>query len=553
MATEQAEPSLSASLDPAASPIADFPVEWEEPGDPELTWEHDSMHMPFALSPLSIDYVAMIMDGIRLSHEHWDAPFRLPVRFWNGYAYMAARYTIPEPHKPALDAYADKHRAFVAESEAYWDGTAMPEIMESRAWFRAVPVESMGLADLADAWIEAWQRADRTWEIHFIAIRGAYQITDDLSEFYESVVPDAAPGAALRLIQGRFGALHEAEVWLDRLTGTVRADPTLRAAFAEGPPPSIEALAALPEAEALIDDVREFLDAHGHLGGSFDDIAFPSWIEEPSIVLGDIARRLSVAGAPSAVERRAELLAQADQEADLVRAILADRPEELARFESLLDAGRRVGPLTEIHNYWIDRLTQSQLRAFTLRVGARLVGAGALERADDVHYLTRDEVPGVLRTPGDQRPLVADRQAIHARQKAMRPPATVGAPKTPPTDPDRFDGARYEPTEDGILRGTGASAGIARGAARVMNGPADFWKLTPGDVIVAPSSNPSWVPLFTVAGGVLCNTGGVLSHAAVVAREVGVPAVVGLGDATTRIPDGALVELDGSTGLVRIL
>ena len=552
MATEQADPRATAPdvSEPAAH---EFPLDWEDPSDPESTWEHDSMHMPFALSPLSVDYVRMIMDGIRHSHEYWGAPFRLPVRFLNGYTYIALRYLVPEPHKPAFEAYAEKHRAFIADSEAYWEATAMPEITGTRAWFRAAQADSVTPPDLASMWKEAWERAERTWQIHFIAIRGAYQVTDDLSEFHESVMPDAPAGAALRLIQGRFGALHDAEVWLDRLTGMVRADPTLRAAFGAGAPPTMHVLESLPEARAFVAELRQFLDTHGHLGGSFDDIGFPSWIEEPSMVLGDIGRRLTVDAAPSAEERRATLLAQADDEADQVRATLADRPEELARFEALLDAGRRVGPLTEIHNYWIDRLTQSQIRAFAMRVGARLVEAGVLERAEDVLYLKRDEVPCLLREPADQRAIVAERRATHDRQKSMRPPAAVGAPKAPPTEPDRFDGARYEATDDGTLRGTGASAGVARGAARVMNGPDDFWKLTPGDVIVAPSSNPSWVPLFTVAGGVLCNTGGVLSHAAVVAREVGVPAVVGLGDATTRIPDGALVELDGSTGLVRIL
>ena len=201
MATEQADPraatpdaaaSDAAASDAAASDDASaFPLDWEDPSDPESTWEHDSMHMPFALSPLSIDYVRAIMAGIAHSHEYWDAPFRLPVRYLNGYAYMTLRYLIPEPHKPAFEAYAEKHRSFIADSEAYWDGTAMPEITATRTWFRGVAVESMPLADLADAWVEAWERGARTWQIHFIAIRGAYQVTDDLSEFYESVMPDA--------------------------------------------------------------------------------------------------------------------------------------------------------------------------------------------------------------------------------------------------------------------------------------------------------------------------------------------------------------------------
>jgi phosphohistidine swiveling domain-containing protein len=535
--------------------MSDFPVEWADPADLELTWEHDSMHMPFALAPMSIDYVSMIMDGIRYGHEWWDAPFRLPIRYINGYAYMAVRYLVPAPHGPAFDAYAAKHRAFIAESEAYWAETAMPEISSTRLWFMAVPVETMSLRALADAWTDAWERSARTWQIHFVAIRGAYQITDDLSDFVESVVPNAPPGAALRLIQGRFGRLHDSEVWLDRLTSMVRAEPTLRAAFGVGAPPTMEQLESMPgeAASRFLGELRAFLDDHGHLGGSFDDLAFPSWIEEPSIVLGNIGRRLTMDGAPTAEERRSTLLAQADEEADRVRALLVERPEDLARFESLLDAGRRVGPLTEIHNYWIDRLTQSQIRAFSIRVGERLADAGVIDRAEDVFYLQRDEVPGLLRAPVDRRALVAERRATHERQKAMRPPATVGAPKVVSGEADRFDGARYEATDDGTMRGTGASAGVVRGTARIVLGPQDFAKVTPGDVIVAPSSNPSWVPLFTIAGGVLCNTGGVVCHAAVVAREVGLPAVVGLGDATTRIPDGALVELDGSTGLVRIL
>jgi rifampicin phosphotransferase len=532
---------------------SDFPIEWDDSADLELSWEHDSMHMPFALSPLSIDYVSMILDGIAYGHAHWDAPFRLPVRFWNGYAYMAVRYLVPEPHKPAFDAYAEKHRAFIAESEAYWQGTAIPEIQASRDWFRSLAVESMALEDLAPVWTEAWQRSARSWQIHFIAIRGAYQITDDLSDFYESVVADAAPGVALRLVQGRAEVLHDVEVGLDRLTAMVRADPTLRAAFSEGAAPTMAALESMPEATAFLTELHAFLDVHGHLGGSFDDIAFPSWIEEPSIVLGDISRRLTVTEAPTPTERRAALLAQADAEADGVRAALADEPEKVARFDALLDAGRRVGPLTEIHNYWIDRLVQSQIRSFAMRVGARLVDSGVIQAADDVLYFERDEVPGLLRAPGDRRELVAGRRAQHAQQKAMRPPAKVGKPPRPSTETDRFDGARFEAADDGTLRGTGASAGVVRGTARIILGPQDFGKVTPGVVIVAPSSNPSWVPLLSIACGLLTNTGGVLSHAAVVAREFGLPAVVGLGDVTTRIPDGAEVELDGTTGLVRVL
>ncbi len=103
------------------------------------------------------------------------------------------------------------------------------------------------------------------------------------------------------------------------------------------------------------------------------------------------------------------------------------------------------------------------------------------------------------------------------------------------------------------LRGIGASPGIVRGTARVTLGPDDFGRIQPGDIIVCPSSNPSWVPVFAIAGGLVTNTGGVICHAAVVAREFGLPAVVGVADATELVADGRLVEIDGGRGLIHLL
>ena len=270
------------------------------------------------------------------------------------------------------------------------------------------------------------------------------------------------------------------------------------------------------------------------------------------MLLADLGRRLRHP-VPSADERRAGLAAEAAALAGGMRAKLADDPERLARFEELLAYARDVGPLTEVHNYWIDRLIQSCLRGFVMRVAARLVSTGVLGVPTDILFLRRTDVPTLIRRPVDRQAFVAERRAEHARQAMITPPRHVGKPPEEGAAGDRFDGARFQATEDGTLRGTGASAGIARGTARIVLGPADFGRVAAGDIVVAPSSNPSWVPLFGIAGGLLTDTGGVLSHAAVVAREFALPAVVGLGDATTRIIEGATVELDGTTGLVRLL
>jgi phosphoenolpyruvate synthase/pyruvate phosphate dikinase len=173
------------------------------------------------------------------------------------------------------------------------------------------------------------------------------------------------------------------------------------------------------------------------------------------------------------------------------------------------------------------------------------------DRRDDILYLHRAEVPGLILAPEDQRGVVADRRAEHDHFRRITPPRVVGRP-TDVAPNDRFDGVRFAKDDEAVVRGTGASAGIVRGPARIVLGPDDFERVQPGDILVAPSSNPSWVALFAIAAGLVTNTGGVLSHAAVVAREFGLPAVVGTGDATTRIADGQILELDGTTGFVRL-
>jgi len=531
-----------------------FAVDWEDPADAGLTWERDDMHMPFAVTRLNADYIRVITSGMAFGRTRLGGPYEVLLRFWNGYVYYTARYLVPEADRTAAsDRYTARKREQIRTVGRYWRDTALPTMRSIRDWFRAAPVESMELEDVAEAWSRAWSLTERGWRIHFYAIRGPYQATEDLSAFYEGLVEGAPPGEALRLTQGGADELQSVERGLDRLAAIIDADPALRHAFTSPEPPStLGELEAIPSAAPLIAALGDFLDEHGHLGGSFDDLAFPSWSERPGMVLGDLARRLADPG-PTADVRRARVLADADALADRVRALLVDRPTELVRFEGLLADARAVGPLTEVHNYWIDRLVQACLRSFALRVGARLVAAGVVAEPEDVLHLSRSEVGDLLAAPTDRRSVVAERRVAHERQSAVDPPYAVGKPREQSDDVDRFDGARFDAETDGTLRGTGASAGLATGTARIILGPEDFAKVRPGDVIVAPSSNASWVPLFSVAGGLLTNTGGVLCHAAVVAREFALPAVVGLGDATTRIPDGATVELDGTTGRVRIL
>jgi phosphoenolpyruvate synthase/pyruvate phosphate dikinase len=188
-----------------------------------------------------------------------------------------------------------------------------------------------------------------------------------------------------------------------------------------------------------------------------------------------------------------------------------------------------------------------------MRVGRRLVREMVIEAPDDVFYLGRTEVADLLRTPSDVRRLVTDRRVLHARQRQITPAPIVGTPRGDAAAGEQQEASHPESGEIESLRGTGASPGVVRGTARVVHGADEFGRIMPGDIIICPASNPSWVPVFSIAGGLVTDRGGVLSHAAVVAREFGLPAVVGVRGATEVIADGQQVEIDGTSGVVRLL
>jgi pyruvate,water dikinase len=243
------------------------------------------------------------------------------------------------------------------------------------------------------------------------------------------------------------------------------------------------------------------------------------------------------------------------------------------RFEMLLKAAQTAATLHEEHNYWIDQRCQYQMRRVVQEFGRRLVEAGVLDRPDDLFYLTVDEVretaitlanPSKASLPGrglDRRTLVRQRQAEMEHFRTIRAPSALGTTPLaePPDDPfgrsfSKVMGKPLQPsTEHNVLYGYAGSPGVVRGRARVIGTLAEVDKLKRGDVLVTKAIMPPWTPLFATAAAVVTDVGSVLSHGAVVAHEYRIPAVVGTGTATALIRDGQILEVDGNTGLVRIL
>ncbi|HUT21581.1 MAG TPA: PEP-utilizing enzyme [Anaerolineae bacterium] len=236
-----------------------------------------------------------------------------------------------------------------------------------------------------------------------------------------------------------------------------------------------------------------------------------------------------------------------------VRSRLAQ--DECATFERLLACALANYPPMEDHAYWLDQQCVAAVRDMCAEFGWRLAAVGALDHIEDISYLTLEElILWGLGLADPLRPQVAKRKIEHQANQQVTPADLIGAPPEPGTWVDRYGGPAF-PQDAGVgeIRGVGASAGVARGPARIAHALCEAQMMHPGEVLVAVSPDPNWTPLFGLAAALVTDLGGSLCHAAVVAREYGLPAVVGTHVATERIRNGQMIEVNGVSGIVRLL
>jgi pyruvate,water dikinase len=324
------------------------------------------------------------------------------------------------------------------------------------------------------------------------------------------------------------------------LAERVRADGALRAVFGLEP----EALAGRIEQDPAFADFRAALSAfraeYGHREtASALLMSAPTWGDAPATVLGMVKVLVEEAPPARGAEARAE---QAE------RQLLAHPLVRLTRSEQRMRrvlAAARAGIAFREDTHFHGTRVLPVLRRAVLEMGRRLAEAGVLRDADDVLHLRLEELES-LGDPATLAPADAERVRAAVRARSARRAELAGVPLIAHSVlfPGRAAGG------DALVTGTGASGGRAKGPVRVIRDAAEFGRLRSGEVLVCPYTNPSWTPLFQRAAAVVVDTGGIGSHAAIVAREYGIPAVMGSGTGTSVLADGQIVTVDGDTGRV---
>ncbi len=396
------------------------------------------------------------------------------------------------------------------------------------------------------------------WDIHMRVNIPPMNAVFGLEEFLQHTIGDEAVTQSRQLLQGfenKSVALGR-EIWsLSRWVRSIDglADAVLAARVRNG----VIELQSHPEADAFQERMRVFLDDFGWRADIFGAFAHPTWREDPSTPLVQLKGFIVKPDSEDPLRGHAE---QAQARERLTGELAARLPEELRpQFHGMLGMAQQYIPIAEDHNFTIDQGYTGVMRHGLLELGKKLAQDGVLPHADDVFFLTYDEACAVAdgQLAGLDARARVRRQQFVAQAKVVPPPA-LGTP--PPADmpPDplvtKFFGFGAPISQEPkVITGYPASQGVVTGVARVVMTLDQADKLQAGDILVCRMTMPAWTPLFGVAGAIVADAGGPLSHCAIVAREYGIPCVAGTQVGTSVITDGMRLRVDGSTGRVQIL
>jgi pyruvate,water dikinase len=442
--------------------------------------------------------------------------------------YLYVNITEPPPER--LGAMAPRYLAVSKEYGGplrFWTSYCEPRIIDAAARLDAMD-DAAELRVAAETLFYGFHQTFTCLGMFFIpSLRLSALITQFNIEQPELTAHELTQGGenATQMIDERIWQLGE----------MARANATVASALRSSDANTIAGLRSEPRAAEFVAAFDALIADHGRRSQGWM-LTERTWREQPGAALALVRAQLN--GEPvSPAQWRERTSRRRKDAAERVLSVLP--PDKHAEFHGILEELEGYVPVRENRAYW-QLVIAGAMRGLLLRVGERLKREGRVDAAEDVLFLTPDDIAS---PSPDLRPRVARARAAHEHWRTFNPPDSIGTPATPKDAPAAVERE---------LRGTPASRGVATGTVRLIERPDDGARLSQGDILVCRMTTPAWTPLFAVAGGIITETGGALSHPAITAREYGIPAVVALPNATSALADGQTVTVDGTSGVVTL-
>jgi len=549
---------------------ATTPIEWASDEEKKLHFWLDDLHCPQPISPMWFD-----IGGWWLTCDYMYRRFGVPFgKDWvaktvNGYVMSAV---VPRTAEEEADLWSYYNMVMPVYADRFlewWKRRYLPEIQRNFEYLDSFPMATSSLPELMILLEEAIDIQERHWRLHWMLNLAQFQA----SITFESVLIPIV-GEQHKPLVGRILISDEDRNWdsvreLWMLKEKVKKSQKLRKAFDDNQTADgvMKTLEGSGEGRGLLQDIDTYKKEYGNKSMYAHEYLYVTWRENPTPIVEAL---------------RGYLLSDYDYERD-VRQLRENRDAAIKEMWSLVPAGTsqadrdklktaldlalKMTPLTPDHHFYMDQGTYARMRLVLMGIGRKLVDLGGLGEPDDVMFLKYDELRKLSANLStfDARSIVKDRRKAREDALGLRPRLWAGTitdwsmhgePYKQvlwdwPAIYERSKEAATQPS--GSVRGLGASAGVFEGPARVVGSADEFDQVKKGEVLVCKMTSPAWVVLFTKIGGLITDSGGALSHPAVVSREFGIPAVVGTRTATQAIKTGQRVRLNGASGLVEIL
>lgn len=548
-------------------PVAEIPAGWPLP-NPKGKYGHGSITdmMPNPLTPLyatlgmrTVETETRKLYAYLTGKSDWNYDFLAVIQ---GYAYYNMSYP-PGLLWRIIIGGISHTREMLTTGERNWREKSHPHYVQTIKRWQSRPAEDWSSAELLEGARELSAAAAYTYTTLQSGIIPTASFDEaKFTQFYNRFIKRPQDPPAPTFLLGFESAPIRAEKSLYDLACWAQSYPDLAAYLIQTPSSQIEDVLTCPEAPEEVEPEtwrawRERFNTHLEQHGTAIynlDFARPTPAEEPAPILDTLRMYLRGEGR-SPYDRLAELAAKREEATASVLARVKGWKRKW--FLSLLKNAQAHVPLREDGLADLG-LGYPLLRRLLLELGARLARGAAIPKPDDVFWLTEEELiqaAAVLDSGGaleDKAGVIEERKAVWRAQKRLVPP-TVLPPKARflGLDVEKL-GPRTSGQEGNTIQGVAASPGRITGVARVLHGPEDFDQMKPGEILVAAITTPAWTPLFARAAAVVTDIGGPLSHGSIVAREYGIPAVLGTGVATTRITSGMQITVDGDTGKVTL-
>lgn len=557
-------------------------------------WFCNSQHWPTPLRPFDViflDFAIKCLGQYNSRHLLVPPANGIDYRILNGFVYFSPVAVAPENIEARIPQFLDRAGHYFGnwtDLYANWKKKVLAMIAELEAISfndlpDVVPVEwvkgGVGL-DNTNALFEAYDKAIelsyKIWQYHFEFLNLGYAAYLDFFGFVKSQFPTIPDQAIAKMVQGVDSELFRPDdeiKKLARLAVELGVDGALMTGSVD------EALAAVGKApngakwlaawKAAQDPWFNFTSGNGFY--STDKY----WIDHLDIPLGYLRDYIPRAKAGEQIERPTErLLKERDRITEEYRDMMDE--EAQAVFDGKLGLARTVFPYVEDHNFYIEHWALGVFWRKMRELSVLLQKQGFWSEPDGMFYLHRNEVRDVLwdfgaswaiGTPNVGSAIwpeeVARRRKLVEALASQPPLPALNDPPEVITEPftimlwgitsDAIDRWTGKGDESGGLKGMAAAPGAVEGIARVLRSPDQLGELQKGEILVTPVTAPSWAPVFGKISAAVTDIGGMMSHAAIVCREYGLPAVTGTGTATAKIKTGMRLRVDGNTGTVTIL